>query len=490
MDYRDDSNGSPEQLLRRAAPNAGPRVWSNISVDSGCVLRRWPHVERYQNTTLRYTPGPDFPPAMEAYLGRPKIIRLFVTLDEVWDYRTDSYDWNYLIGVNKFAGDGEHYHYDYDWPLTVPSPLGVHEEEYLSSHALHAEFAMLNIRRYEREVAIEHVVSHEKYEEVLERVIEHYKDLCPNIRYIELMNEVDIPNFGELTVDEFYPLFKCGYRAVRRLNEKHGYETPLLCGTMGLTAGVKNWRFWNGFLELLAGDEGRQIDFYSMHEYHTDSRRILEFYVRHQSRLHELGLPDLPLMMTEYGLRLGEGDEGRPTNLQNACGEIRGMILGSYCERLRMFPWCTFHNPDQQLGRTMFVYDEESSNYIPTPNGHAMKFFAMLGDEELAIAGYTDNRHVATRDSRTGRICILLSHPGEGDEKHRLSVGSLRASSYKMVLYRVDETTNNWISNHEQVALEESERAVVTPDSEGWWERNIVLGENAFCLLILDPLID
>ena len=40
---------------------------------------------------------------------------------------------------------------------------------------------MLNIRRYEREVAVEHVISYEKYEEVVERVIEHYKELCPNI---------------------------------------------------------------------------------------------------------------------------------------------------------------------------------------------------------------------------------------------------------------------------------------------------------------------
>lgn len=75
----ESSSGRP----RRVVPNAGDRVWTQVSVDASCSVRSWPHVERYQNTTLRYTPGPDFPPAMEAYLGKPQIIRLFVTLDEV-----------------------------------------------------------------------------------------------------------------------------------------------------------------------------------------------------------------------------------------------------------------------------------------------------------------------------------------------------------------------------------------------------------------------
>ncbi len=479
----ESSSGRP----RRVVPNAGDRVWTQVSVDASCSVRSWPHVERYQNTTLRYTPGPDFPPAMEAYLGKPQIIRLFVTLDEVWDYRTDTYDWNYLIGVNKFEGDSEHYHFHYDWPLTVPSPLGVHEEDYLRSHAECAESVMLNIRRYEREVAVEHVISYEKYEEVVERVIEHYKELCPNIRYIELMNEVDIPNFGELTVDEFYPLFQCGYRAIRRLNERHNYAISLLTGTMGLTAGVKNWGFWSDFLKRLAADEDRTIDFYSMHEYHTNPCRILEFYVRHEALVHELGLPDLPLMMTEYGLRVGEGDAGRPHNLQNACGEIQGMILGSYCENLRMFPWCTFHNPNQQLGRTMFVMDEGTGRYVPTPSGHTMKFFAMLGDTELLIEGYTYNRHVATIDSVTGRICVLLSHPGEGEDVHELSVNGLPAKRYACTRYLVDGAHNNWVANHACTELEATACETVEAQ-DGCWEMSLPLGENAFCLVVLDPI--
>ena len=455
-----------------------------VEVDATHVLRRWPHVERFQNTTLRYTPGTDFPEAMEAYIGRPEIIRLFVTLDEVWDYRTDTYDWNYRIGVNRFEGDDEHFHYHYDWPITVPSPLGVREEDYLTSHAAHAETVLLNVRRYEREVAVEHVISYEKYEEVVRNVVGHYKELIPNIRYVELMNEVDIPNFGGLTVEQFYPLFQCGYRAISRLNEERGYEDPLLVGTMGLTAGMSNWAFWSDFLGLAAADEDLVLDFYSMHEYHTNPCRILEFYVRHEARVHELGLPELPVLMTEYGLRCGVGDAGRPSNLQNACGEIQGLILGSCCERLRMFPWCTFHNPSQQLGRTMFVLADDGS-YVPTPSGHTMRFFSMLGDEELRIAGYTHNHHVATRDSGSGRVCVLMSNPGPAPAGVSLSVGGLGSGEVGYTWYLVDAETNNWVADHACTGLTATDQGRAAL-ADGAFRYDVDLGPDAFGLMVID----
>lgn len=58
-----------------------------IKVDTRRVMRQWPHVEKYHNTTLRYTPDGRFPAVFERTVGKPEIIRLFVTLDEVWECR-------------------------------------------------------------------------------------------------------------------------------------------------------------------------------------------------------------------------------------------------------------------------------------------------------------------------------------------------------------------------------------------------------------------
>ena len=62
-----------------------------VYIDASEHVRAWKHVERYQNTTLRYSPGEDFPAFLENEIGELEIIRLFITLDEVWDYRTDTY---------------------------------------------------------------------------------------------------------------------------------------------------------------------------------------------------------------------------------------------------------------------------------------------------------------------------------------------------------------------------------------------------------------
>ena len=99
------------------------------------VVREWPRIEKYQNSTLRYTPPKDFAAFWNQQNGRPSIIRTWVTLDEVWDYRTDTYNWDYDIGVNNYVDDKNHY--TYDWGITVP--LGQKFIEYLRNDGMHVE---------------------------------------------------------------------------------------------------------------------------------------------------------------------------------------------------------------------------------------------------------------------------------------------------------------------------------------------------------------
>lgn len=453
-----------------------------ITVNTKNPYRKWPHVEKYQNTTLRYTPSPDFPKVMEEIIGKPDIIRLFVTLDEVWDYRTNEYFWDYPIGVNRYIGDEKHYYYD--WPLTVPSPVNAHIQEYLVSHANCSKEVLLNLRRYERET-IDGIITYQQYEDVFKNVVEYYKDLCPNIVYIECCNEVELEQFGKLNMKEYYELYKCAYRSITQLNEEHKYERPLKIGGFGLSHGITHWHYWQEFLELLSKDSERIIDFYSMHEYHTNPLRIMEFYLRHEEMITELGLPNLPLLMTEYGLRVGIGDAGRPTNLQNASGEIAGMIIGSHCSNLKMFPWCTFHNPNQQIGRTMFILNNENK-YIPTPSGHVMTMFKMLGSHELMIDEYLENTAVAT--IKDDKICILASNPKKEADKLFILLNNLDNKSYELVEYMVDKNTNNCLTDPTCHFLEVTERSIIKVDNNSISINKDMLDES-FCLWVLTPII-
>jgi hypothetical protein len=454
-----------------------------ITVDTKNPYRKWPHVEKFQNTTLRYTPSPSFPKVMEKVIGRPCIIRLFVNLDEVWDYRTDTYYWDYPIGVNRYIGDKNHY--DYDWPLTVPSPVNAHIQEYLTSHAKCADEVLLNLRRYERETT-DGIITYQQYEKLFEKVVEYYKDLCPNITYIECCNEVELPQFGNLNMKEYYKLYQCAYRSIQRLNQKHNYKKPLRIGGFGLSGGITHWHFWQEFLELLSKDDQRIIDFYSMHEYHTNPQRIMEFCMRHQEMINELNLPNLPLLMTEYGLRNGVGDAGRPTNIQNASGEIPGMILGSHYPNLKMFPWCTFHNPNQQIGRTMFILNGKNE-YIPTPNGHTMTMFKMLGSYELMIEEYVENKAVATIDDE--RICVLVSNPGKNETDVELILRNLENKRYEINQYMVDSHTNNCLTDPKCRSLQVTNKLSIAASDNKLCIDDKMIGES-FCLWTLKGTAD
>lgn len=446
-----------------------------LHVDASHSVRDWPHPEKYQNTTLRYTPAGDFPEVMETVIGRPKIIRLFITLDEVWDYRDDSYHWDYEIGVNRYVDDP--HHYAYDWPLTVPSPMNVHIQAYLCSHAACADEVLLNIRRYEREVT-DGLVSYEKYEEVFETVVAYYKKLCPNIVYIECSNEVELEQFGGLTLEQYYRLYQCAYRSIRRLNDHHHYQKPLKIGGFGMSFGISHWSYWQTFLELLSQDPQRQIDFYSMHEYHTDVRRIAEFCMRHQEAINTLQLPDLPLFMTEYGLRVGLGDAGRPTNIQNAAGEIAGLILASHYPQLKVFPWCTFHNPQQQIGRTMFIMNDHNQ-YVPTPSGHVMTMFHQLGDRELAIQEYVDNNAVATIEDDT--LSLICANPGQDLCDYHITIDQLPPGNWQWTEYYVDEQCNNCLLDASLTELKRTKHCNESVN-DGTLSFSITMRENAFCL--------
>ena len=116
---------------------------------------------RWQNSTLRYAPPTDFPAYLADTLGRAEIMRVWVTLDEYWDYRTGEFYPDYDIGVARYPA--ETLHYPYDWGNIVPAPSGTRFHAYLTSHAAQADELLLNVRRLEREVS-DGVITYEQYE--------------------------------------------------------------------------------------------------------------------------------------------------------------------------------------------------------------------------------------------------------------------------------------------------------------------------------------
>lgn len=437
-----------------------------ITVNTDHSLGKYVDPTAWQNSTLRYAPPEDFPDFLSRELGRAKIMRTWVTLDEYWDYRTGEFFPDYDIGVARYKP--EELHYVYDWASIVPAPSGTRFEAYLTSHARNADELLLNVRRLEREVS-DGVISYEQYEEIFEKAVEYCKSLAPNIRYIECCNEVDIKVFGLLSAEEYAKIYLCAYRAVKRLNEKHHYEMPLLIGGYAAAHPLYKWSMIDEVMRILKNTEigACPMDFYSYHLYNIPEsaglirqgspevgalggvgklRLIME---NHRALLKELDLPEKPVFLNELGRARTTGIDGDA--LYNASGLLTYLIaFGSKgLEGLYPFPWCTFHNPKLQISYTQYVLNDDGS-YSATPNGIAIKMLhGMTGDRleaEVADAVGTDVafRAIATQDENG--ISVLCVNPTADTVENTVTLNGLADGNYRFTAYLCDFKENNIVT--------------------------------------------
>jgi hypothetical protein len=338
---------------------------------------------------------------------------------------------------------------------------------------------LFNIRRYEREVS-DGIISLGKYEEVIEKTIEYYKNIEPKICYIECSNEVELRGFGGLTMEKYYPLYQATYRAVRRLNEKYNYAVPLKVGGFAMSGCVDRWNIWHQFLNLLAGDNSpeKKIDFYSMHDYNPSIWRIMDFTIRHEEAVRQLGLPKVPLFFDEYG---NCGCTGVLTDsLKNASGNLAGLILSSHLENTFVFPWCTFHNPKLQMSYTQFL-DLGNGRYAPTPNGNAMIALHMLAENEVEIWENTDYKAVACADDE--KITLIVTNPSDTLMNVEAAIRPLNGYKTKVKQYLCDSTNNNCLTGDQVEDFAPTWEGYMSIDGSGTLNFKLELEPRAFIFI-------
>ena len=449
-----------------------------ITIDANQTQALWKRVERYQNTTLRYPPIPAFAAQVAAAYGRPRLLRCWVTLDEVWDYRTDSYDFDYQIGVHRYDDDPNHF--VYDWASTVPTDI--HIQEHLKSFSENSDELMLNLRRYERETA-EGLVSLDTYEEVVEKVIAFYKDLCPNIRYIEVSNETDYRGFGGIDGTHYYKLYQRVCNAVTRLNATKGYALPLGVGGTSTNAVMSRPQLWREFLQNLAADKNpnRMIDFYSVHDYTHDPDRLKAFYAMHKTWIRELGLPDLPIHVDEYGFTDTTGVW--TDSMKNAAGVLVVMIQSGDLPDLFIHPWCTYHNPKLQMSFTQYITLDDGA-IVPTPNGHAMRALALQKQNRLAVTGKMPYNTAVLATGDISGVAILATNASGHPLPVEIAVGNLPAGDKVVTQYLVDRVHNNLLTGPQTRSLLITERKPLAQEQA---QLSAVLDDYAFALWLIEP---
>ena len=434
-----------------------------VQVNVNKTLGAYADPTRWMNSTLRYVPPVDFPQFLESRLGKAKIMRAWITLDEYWDYRTGITYPDYDIGVMRYPV--EQLHFPYDMKLIVPAPSGTRFVDYLTTHSRHSEELLLNVRRYEREVS-DGIITYEQYEAIFEQAVEYCKELAPNIRYIECCNEVDIKTFGKLTAQEYVNIYLCAHRAITRLNEKHGYAIPLELGGFAEAHPLQNWDLMLGVMELLKKSEiaDDPMAFYSYHMYNAPENRSLTaggryelaklsgveklklIVKQHEDMIERFGLPKRPVFLNELGRARATGLDG--DCLHNAAGLLTYLIAfakGEYGEAYP-FPWCTFHNPNLQISFTQYVLNEDGS-YSATPNGIALEMlYAMKGqllESQVAELNAADSQHCALATANGDGYDVVVVNVCPDSIPCLCTLEGLEDGSYTVEAYRCNLFSNN-----------------------------------------------
>ena len=478
-----------------------------IKVNREEKLGRYIDPTRWQNSTLRYSPPEDFPAHMAKEIGRAEIMRVWITLDEYWDYRTNEFYPDYDIGVARYPA--EELHYPYDWKNIVPAPSGTRFKAYLTSHAKEADELLLNVRRLEREVS-DGVITFDEYESIFEKAVEYCKELAPNIRYIECCNEVDIRSFGLLNAEEYVNIYLCAHRAVKRLNEKHNYELPL---ELGGFAAAHPITVWDMMRDIVAGlkNAGVEMEFYSYHHYDTGatanliSKKNYEVArlsgvnkLRHILKLHnemlaDFGLPKRKVFLNELGRSKTTGIDG--DSIYNAAGLIT-YLLALGCEEepeLYPFPWCTFHNPNLQISFTQFLLCEDGS-YAMTPNGVAIKMLHSIGGERLGVTvsenSARDIEYCAVAAEDEKGIFVLAVNPSGEPDIGELEISGMPAGEYVIKGHLCDAKHNNCVTcpTCDGKTLEQTGEAIRKVGADGVFRHTFSLENYAFVLYRIEKI--
>ncbi len=478
-----------------------------IKVNRSEKLGRYIDPTRFQNSTLRYSPPEDFPAYMAKEIGRAEIMRVWITLDEYWDYKTGDFYPDYDIGVARYPV--EELHYPYDWKNIVPAPSGTRFKAYLTSHSKEADELLLNVRRLEREVS-DGMITYDQYETIFEKAVEHCKELAPNIRYIECCNEIDIRSFGLLTAEEYVKIYLCAYRAVKRLNEKHSYDLPLELGGFAAAHPMTVWKTMLDVVRMLKA-EGVEMEFYSYHYYDAGAtanlvmnkmydvaklsgvNKLSYILQKHNEMLAEYGLPKRKVFLNELGRAKTTGVDG--DSIYNASALITYLLAFGCADEpeLYPFPWCTFHNPKLQISYTQFLLCEDTG-YAMTPNGVAVKMLHGLCGERVgtsvseSFARDPEYTAVAVEDAKG--ISLIVTNPSAESVLGELEISDMSAGDYVIKGYLCDTSHNNCVTSAkcDGKSIEQTGEAIRKVKENGIFSHFFVLEKNAFILYRIEKL--
>ena len=432
------------------------------TIDVSKYYRPFPELVAHRNTSLQKAPAPVLAELSNKVFGRAKITRCWLNLDEMWDYRTHEFNFNFRIGVDKYKDEKEKFRETWD----SEQETNIHFYDYLKAFANHSDEVVLCLRRYERDILDKTLnISLDDYKIIFKNAVKHYKVLCPNLRYVEVGNEYHLKGFMGATEEEYYRFYAQAYMAVNEANEELGLAGAdrVLVGGPVSTGHVSRV---DKFLALYAADQNvaKRLDFVSWHDYHQvvtykeDTLTIINREKTVCDYLSKYGLPvNIPLFLTEHQPYHFSEDKVE-YHMANTAYLPHSLYFNSiYSPNINIFPWVLYHIREKQIRFMWFdgpnEPDTKEAELRMLPLGASMKMLSMhkgneiqvdnfISRDNLVLASYKKNSLVVEAVNYGNQRDVILSVKNLKDVFPSSKSGKLRLKKYL-----IDSKRSNCLTN-------------------------------------------
>jgi hypothetical protein len=304
------------------------------------------------------------------------------------------------LALSTINTDG--YNYKYDSGATVESSLAL--------YSTCADSLLIALTAYE---ATTLPAKGTPLQNFITSTLLHYKTSYPKIKYIEAGNEPDY--LGE-TVTDYYNIYKYYYTAVNAVNAQLGLtgNNRILLSNAPFTdsstsGGNITYDFTNQFLALYKADTDptKKLDFFSIHCYSNETTPSTFLTAKPQilNTMASLGLPAVPVFVTEYGMVGGSFIPSVWTESDIMTAWPAAQLAKAYYLYQggvdRVFNWCISHGTilhKSELG--------DLTNAYPNPYGNALLFCKELS------ARVTRIKAASTKLASTGLGINVLASMG------------------------------------------------------------------------------
>ena len=426
------------------------------TIDTSQYFRLFPRLPAGRNTSIQKAPAPVLAEVSEREFGKARVTKCWLNLDEMWDYRTREFDFNYIIGVHKYD-DVKEKHGE-TWGSVVETNIPFHD--YLLAFGKHSDEVMLTIRRYERDILDGKLgVTMADWKDMFKKAVIHYRRICPNLRYIEVCNEYALRGFIGCTAEEYYRFYKLAYEAVNEANEELGLEgdARVLVGGPAVTGDIigKMDLFFQNYSKDESPD--KRLDFVSWHEYSKPCQGTALREGQVQGMLASYGIANKPMFVTEHDPihgKLGTHE----LNLVNGAGLVKSLYFSNvYSPGMLLMPWVQYHVAEIQTQFMWFAgpndVDTRAEELRMLPSGCSMKLLSMHKKWEIAVDNGLQRDELVLASVQNDGLAVHVVNFGETRDvaiqldKLPQVFTALGNKPLRMVKYQIDENHSNGVAD-------------------------------------------